>query len=299
MSFLPEIAPDEDGLDGWEAETDFNGVATSQSLTAAVREVQKVLSAHVPVVEDEDWTDVEIELPIGRRQSRRSKVRFRRFRSGFSAATRNVADPAIADAVTALDLSRSADSLLGTIRLREIIRSADTDAELRRWASRSSLFDVSALDFLADSEAEERFVGDSAELQSAFFELGDVVNAFTILVHRHAQAEADTGSDSTVEPDPLNRRLAPDPGAVFRSTTIALVVLNGQASPALRKVLSRSDHFRMSVQDFLEENDAEILFRDVPGMNLQIFCEMGELITEFISGVHSRQSGIQAVGVRL
>lgn len=290
MRFTPGSKPEIDSFAGWEAEGDFSAAATSERLAAEVRSVQAVLSTHVPVVAEGDWSDVEIDLPAARAQSRRNKVRFRRFKTGFSAATSKLPDPSIADAVTALDLSRSADSLLRTIRLQEIIRSADTGPELRRWASRSSLFDMLVLDFLSDSDAEERFVGEAAELQSPFLELGDVVVAFTILVHMHAQGAVGTASGSKVEPEPQNRPFAPDPEEILRSTTVAQVVLRGNASPSLRKMLSRSELFRMSVQDFLEENDAELLFRDAKGMNLRIFCELGDLVTEFTSKVHSRQS---------
>ena len=289
MRSFPGSAPDEGSFDAWEAEGDFNAVATSECLAAAVRGVQAVLTTHVPVVTESDWADVVIDLPEGRGKSRRSKVRFRRFKPDFAMANRKLPAPSIADAVTALDLSRSADSLLRTVGLREIIKSADTGPELRLWSSRSSLFDVPVLDFLADSDAEERFVGDAAELQSSFLELGDIVNAFTILVHEHAQGADDAASGGTTGQEPLVQKLVSDPGELLRSTTVAQIVLNSQASPALRKVLSRSELFRMSVQDFLEENDAELMFRDVPGMGLRIFCELGEIVTEFTSKAHSAQ----------
>jgi hypothetical protein len=190
------------------------------------------------------------------------------------------------DAVVALDLSKDPDQTLRSVTLAQVIRSADTSLELRLCVPRSRLFSMTAAAFLADDEGEARFRGAPGMETDDFLELADLMNAFTVLVHqetaRHVRPPPVAPSGAAEVPaEAAGPPEARDPGEVLEGTALALIVLSGNSSPALRRALSRTDRFRMSAAAFLQEDDGEAIFRDAADLDAKTYLELSDLVNDF------------------
>jgi len=69
-------------------------------------------------------------------------------------------------------------------------------------------------------------------------------------------------------------------------------VLKTKASPVLRRALTRSRQFGMSVAAFLQENDGEALFRRTAGLPTSAYLELSDLVNDYVSQVHHSASPV-------
>lgn len=284
----------------WEAEEEaWAPENDSQVLTRAV-DLQEKITAHRAQDVDDDWSDIVIELPRSQRRAgagsarARSSVRFRRLRVGQTrqAALSEASAARLEAAVVALDLSRPADAILHEVTLAQVIRSADTSKELRKCVSRSKLFDMCAAEFLADDDGETRFLGVPDLEVDDYLELADLMNAFTVLVHREAShdrfdrdAEFETGGQNSNSPEiPAQTNI--DPEEKIRKTSILQVLIVNNSSSKLRKAISISEYASMSVAEFLQEEDGEALFRENAHIDTRGYFELSDIINDFTEDVY-------------
>ncbi len=284
------IEADADDADGWEAIEQSQPVFSEHDyLLEGARRLQSAISDHQAVDTDVGWSEVVVELPDASR-GRRSRVAFRRI-SGPQRSSKTL---------PALDLSKSPEELLSTVSLAQVIRSADASALLLACVAQSALFNVTALDFLADADSEERFQTVPGLRLREYFEIVDTLNAFTILVHGSATGtgfvyrpsqlstlveEPVTHTRATAEP--VQRPPTRSPAEVLENTLLGQIVL-GRGSPALQRALRSSGGFNLSVQAFLEHDDAEAFFCSDRGMSMGIYLELDALVGEFTTRTLNR-----------
>jgi hypothetical protein len=272
-----------DGLDLWEAEPDAQLRAADDETLTAVKAVQIQIAGHEATTSDEDWSDVIIDIPVSARRSARGPrarrtVVFRRLKGGrvpgisranHSTRPTSLSLPDLENAMVALDLSQGPDEILGTMTLAQIVRGTDASRELRSCLPRSDLFNMTAEAFLADSDGETRFCQVPGVDVDDYLELSDLINAFTVLVHREASQDRPGQPWRDIDsPPPLTPPEAandpetpdPDPDEVLQRTNLAQVIVASNSSAALRKVALKSKLFKMTAADFLVEDDAEKSF---------------------------------------
>ncbi len=290
-----------------EAEDDVGFcVGDAETVTQAAA-LQDRISGHVPDSGDDDWADIVIDVPsTGPRPARRgaqtrSAVRFRSL-CGPRRTVPTLDDRSrlrIEDTIVALDLSRSPDEILGTFTLADIIRATDASIELRKCIRRTPLFDMTAVDFLSDDGGEARFCAVPGVTLEDYFELSDVVNAFTALVHRHAGG---TGGASATPagarplppasaPAPTSGTPDQSPEETLASTSLAALVLNSKASPQLRAAITRSKVFGISLMDFLVADDIETDFNRDPRLGTRLYLELADLVNAYTTVLHRDASG--------
>lgn len=281
----PIMADDSDGLDLWETEAVPVAPHDDERLRISAAAAQEQVGRHQARGLDADWSDVVVELPASRRKGRspgraRDSVRFRRLRKGASARS-------LQDAMVALDLSRTPDELLNVVTLAQVIRCADTSIELQSCARRSDLFSMCTAEFLADDDGEARFLEVPGLGIEDYLELADLMNAFTVLVHREAAVQHHPPAVAPGRPE-MRRPLhaARDPDEILGTTLLAQIILSASPSALLRRTLSRSERFNMSAAAFLQEDDGEALFRDVPGLGVQGYIELADLVNDFTARVY-------------
>lgn len=283
-----------EGADDWEARDEIApSFAFHEDAVRAARNIQDAISAHETTDTGADWSEVVIDLPEVAR-GRRTSVSFRRLLDGRARPSKSL---------PALDLSRSPDELLSTVSIAQVIRSSDASASLLGCVARSSLFTMTALDFLADSDSEAEFLTVPALGLREYFEIVDTLNAFTILVHgsatgsgfsyapteeitavpdaRPAPAAASSGRGQPGTPDR-------SPTEMLEQTRVAQIVLR-RGSPALQKALRGADCFTLSAQAFIEHDDAEALFCSARGMNVVLYLELCDLVNDFTTELFRRQ----------
>lgn len=308
-----------DASDLWEVQTDLAPQADDGATLAGAAAVQMRIAGHQATSGDQDWSDVLIDIPAsGRsRTSRSSRARgsvlFRRLkdsgtpgvpRAARMARANGVSLPELEEAMVALDLSRGPDEILETTTLAQIVRGADASLELRRCLTRSDLFAMSAAEFLADADGEARFCQAQGIDVDDYLELADVINAFTVLVHREAnhdqlrQAVRDGARTGPLIAAPANEPDVPfpDPDEVLRTTTLAQLVLNAASSTLLRKALRHNELFSMSATDFLLDDDAERKFCEQGKMDLKTYLELDHLVNAYTLVLHHntrRSRGMQ------
>lgn len=277
-----------DNADAWEVQEETAPSFTSnQEAISTARKVQSAFSTHVATDTSVDWSEVVVELPQVAR-GRRTTVSFKRLIDGR---------PTALNSVQALDLSKSPDDILATVPIRHVIRASDASNSLLNCIDHSSLFMMSALEFIIDSESEAKFMTVPFLGLREYLEIIDLINAFTILVHCSA-----TGSGSEVpSSDRYSQRLNSaqvsvsqtlaqkvnphkTPADILARTLLAQIVLR-RGSQALRQAMRRAECFKMSTQAFIELDNAEAVFCSVKGMNLKLYLELCELVNDFIASV--------------
>lgn len=291
----------------WEAEDDVGfRIGDAEAVTQAAA-LQDRISGHVPDSGDEDWADIVIDIPAtGPRPSRgsaqtRSAIRFRSLRGPRRTVPTldEHSRQRIEDTVVALDLSQSPEAILGTFTLADIIRGTDASIELRRCIRRTPLFDMTAVDFLTDDDGEARFCAAPGVTLDDYFELSDVVNAFTVLVHRHAGGTevaplAAAGATPAVAAPILPATAAASgrsPEETLASTSLAALVLNSKASPQLCAAITRSKVFEISLMDFLVADDIETDFSRDPRLGTRLYLELADLVNAYTTVLHREASG--------
>lgn len=290
----------------WEAEDDVGfRIGDDETVTQAAA-LQDQISGHVPDSGDEDWADIVIDIPAtGPRTTRRSAqtrtaVRFRSLRGPrrFVPALDDRSRLRIEDTVVALDLSQSPDEILGTFTLAEVIRATDASIDLRKCIRRTPLFDMTAVDFLSDDEGETRFCAVPGITLDDYFELSDVVNAFTVLVHQHAGGTETVAPAVSAEPILAAAAQVHAPAAQVRSpeealaaTSLAALVLNSKASPQLRAAITRSKVFEISLIDFLVADDIETDFSRDPRLGTRLYLELADLVNAYTTVLHREAGG--------
>ena len=312
---LVELVDVEHGLDGgdgepslWEVEAEIFLPADDRAILAEAARIQIQIAQHYAPGSDEDWSDIEIEIPdYGRRRDwarARHHVRFRRLTDGKEAAVAKVArpnqraqprKPEAEDEIVALDLSQGPDEILRSMTLAQIVRGTDASAYLRRCVPRNDLFRMTASEFLEDADGEARFCKVGGINVDDYLELSDLVNAFTVLVHRDANQEsaapawaASQRSTPVQIPPKADDEFVTegDPEERLRLATLAHVVINGRSSPNLRKALQRTELSAMSVYDFLLEDDSERKFREQANFSTKDYLELDVLVNAYTTVVH-------------
>lgn len=284
-------APDASGIDeadGWEALEEIQPVFPEhQAAVDSARKLQAALTAHEVIDTDADWSEVVIELPDAS-QGRRSRVAFRRLSTPLRPSK----------TLPALDLSKSPEELLATVTLAQVIRSSDASALLLACVARSVLFNMTALDFLADGDSEERFQTVPGLRLREYFEIVDTLNAFTMLVHGAATgtgfvyAPSDASAHSR---EPVRQARAPAPAEtderssedVLKDTRLGQLILK-HGSPALQRALRGLEGFNLSVQAFIEHDDAEAFFCSRRSMSTALYLELSDLVSDFTTETLSR-----------
>lgn len=250
----------EDAQDEWLAEDDHVLSAGDFAVARAAAETQASLSRHEGASLDSDWSDVVIEVPTPAPDPRRAGTRRRlsvRFRRSRDSST------PVAGALPS-DLGGDANEVLASLSLEQIVLGSDASDDLKRIIRRSGEGGRSGLDFLCDDDAERRFLEDGFSIAD-YFELADIVNAFTVLAHqlRPVTRTGGVGPAPRSDPQPSQSLTVSDPEAELRSATLARIVLNGATSPGLRRALARSRFGGMSVDAFLVEEEPERIFDGV------------------------------------
>lgn len=279
----------EDAQDEWLAEDDHVLSAGDFAVARAAAETQASLSRHEGASLDSDWSDVVIEVPTPAPDPRRAGTRRRlsvRFRRSRDSSTR------VSGALPS-DLGGDANEVLASLSLEQIVLGSDASDDLKRIIRRSGQGGRSGLDFLCDDDAERRLLEDGFSIAD-YFELADIVNAFTVLAHqlRPVTRTGGVGPAPRSDPQPSQRvRLTEaDPEAELRSATLARIVLNGATSPGLRRALARSRFGGMSVDAFLLEEEPERLFDGV--LTGKEILELTDLVNAYTSLVfHERGRG--------
>lgn len=269
----------EEGPDGWLAEDDEvlsqgdDGAARAAALT------QVALSHHEAASLDSDWSDVVIAVPTPAPDPRRAAARTRvavRFRRSRNGDTVSGGLPA--------DLGGDADQVLASLSLQQIVLGSDASDDLRRIARRHPECRQSGLDFLCDDDAETRLVEGGFSIAD-YFELTDIVNAFTVLAHRLRPVTG--GSSGGGGPHEGSKPATPtiaaptDPQQHLHAVTLAQIVLNGATSPGLRRSLARSRFGGMSADAFLLEDEPERLFEGA--LTAKELLELTDLVNAYTS----------------
>lgn len=273
--------------DGWLAEDELALSDGDSSVAHAAARAQSALARHAAETLDSDWSDIEIEVPTPVADPRRARARTRltvRFRRGRNGASTS-------DGELPADLGGNADQVLSSLSLEQIVMGSDASPRLKRAIRRSAAARQSALEFLCDDEAERRLTEGGFAIAD-YFELVDVVNAFTVLAHRLRPVEAGARGvavKATSRKDEPRTPPALDAETELHRATLARVVLNGATSPGLRRAMAKSKLGSMTVDAFLLEDEPERLFGET--LTGKEILELTDLVNAYTSLVFLERRG--------
>ncbi len=84
------------------------------------------------------------------------------------------------------------------------------------------------------------------------------------------------------------------PDELLNSVTLTQVIRSADTSPELRKCVSRSRLFEMRADEFLADDDGEARFLEVPGLEIEDYLELADLMNAFTILVHQEAGRIHA-----